>query len=83
VPSSAYEPYLAFVSSFVPILVSPSDDDSGDENPPLPTDLPPDESFEPEQAPVPPLPRWVHSTREATGDLVGDPLDNHRTHSQF
>jgi transposase InsO family protein len=62
VPSSACEPSSTFVPSSVPILVSSSDDDSEDENPPPPTDLPPDESFEPEQAPVPPLPRWVRST---------------------
>jgi hypothetical protein len=28
----------------------------------LPTHLPPDESFEPEPTPAPPLPRWVRST---------------------
>jgi hypothetical protein len=83
VPSSAYEPSLAFVPSSVPILYSSSDDEREDENPPPPTDIPPNESFEPEQAPVPPLPRWVRSTREAAGDLVGDPLDQRRTHSQF
>jgi hypothetical protein len=68
-----FVPFSAFVPSFVPILVSSSDDDSEDENPPLPSHLPPDESFEPELAPTPPLPRWVRSTREAAGDLVGDP----------
>jgi transposase InsO family protein len=83
VPSSACEPSSAVVPSSVPILDSSSDDESEDENPPPPADIPPDESFEPEQAPVPPLPRWVHSTREAAGDLVGDPSDQHRTHSQF
>jgi hypothetical protein len=46
-------------------------------------DIPPDESFEPEQAPVPPLPRWVCSTREAVGDLVSDPSDQRQTRSQF
>jgi hypothetical protein len=75
VPSSAYEPSSAFVPSFVPILVSSLDDESEDENTPLPADIPPNESFEPEQAPVPPLPRWVCSTQEATGDLVDDPSD--------
>jgi hypothetical protein len=83
VPSSACEPSSTFVPSSVPILVSSSDDDSEDENPPLPAHLPPDESFEPELAPVPPLPRWVRSTREATGGLVGDPSDQRRTRSQF
>jgi hypothetical protein len=58
----AFEPNSTFVPSFVPTLVSSSDDDNEDENPPLPSHLPPDESFEPELAPVPPLPRWVHST---------------------
>jgi transposase InsO family protein len=75
VPSSTYEPSSAVVPSSVPILDSSSDDESEDENPPLPADIPPDESFEPEQAPVPSLPRWVRSTREAAGDLVGDPSD--------
>jgi hypothetical protein len=83
VPSSACEPYLAVVPSSVSILDSSSNDDSEDENPPLLADIPPYDSFEPEQAPVPPLPRWVRSTREATGDIVGDPSDQHRTHSQF
>jgi hypothetical protein len=49
VPSSACEPSLAVVPSSVS---SSSDDDSEDENPPLPTDIPRDDSFEPEQAPV-------------------------------
>jgi hypothetical protein len=83
VPSSACEPSSTVVPSSVPILDSSSDDESEDENPPLPADIPPDESFEPEQAPVPPLPRWVRSTREAAGDLVGDPSDQRRTRSQF
>jgi hypothetical protein len=61
-PSSARNPSSSFVPYFVPILVSSSDDDSEDEKPPPPADLPPDESFEPEQALVPPLPRWFHST---------------------
>jgi hypothetical protein len=73
VPSSACEPSSVFVPSSV--LVSSSDDDSEDENPPPPTHLPPDESFEPEPTPTPPLPRWVCSTREAAGDLVSDPSD--------
>jgi hypothetical protein len=80
VPSSACEPSLAVVPSSVS---SSSYDDSEDENPPPPTNIPPDDSFEPEQAPVPPLPRWVRSTREAIGDLVGDPSDQRQTCSQF
>jgi hypothetical protein len=82
-PSFAYEPSLTFVPSSVPILDSSSDDDSEDENPPPPVSLPPDESFEPEQAPVPLLPRWVCSTQEEAGDLVGDPSDQRLTHSQI
>jgi hypothetical protein len=56
VPSSAWEPSSTFVPSSIPILVSNLDDDSEDENPPPPTDLPLDEAFETKQAQVPPLP---------------------------
>jgi hypothetical protein len=73
VPSLAYDPSLVFMPSSD--LVYSSDDDSEDENPPLPAHPPPDESFEPKPAPAPPLPRWVCSTREVVGDLVGDPSD--------
>jgi hypothetical protein len=60
VPSLAYEPYLAFVPSYVPILVSSSlDDYSKDENPSPSTHLPPDDSIEHEPKPTLPLPRWV------------------------
>ena len=52
------------------------DDDSEDENPPLPAHVP-------QIAPAPILPRWVHSTCEAAGDLASDPRDQRRTHSQF
>jgi hypothetical protein len=83
VPSSTYEPSSAFVPSSIPILVSYSNDYSEYENPPPLADLPLDESFEPKQAPILPLPRWVHSTREALGDLVGDPSDQYQTCSQF
>jgi hypothetical protein len=79
--SSACEPSLAPVPSFV--LVSSSNDDSEDENTPPPAHLPPDESFEPEPALTPSLPRWVCSTREAIGDLVGDPSYQRRTCSEF
>jgi hypothetical protein len=64
VPSSTHEPSSTFFLSSVPILVSSSDDDSEDENTPLPAHLPLDESFEIEPTPVPPLPRWLCSTRE-------------------
>jgi hypothetical protein len=60
VPSSAYEPSSTFFPSYD--LVSSSDDDSEDENPPSPTHPPPNESFEPEPTPAPPLHRWVRST---------------------
>jgi hypothetical protein len=81
VPSSSYEPSSAIVPSSV--LASSSDDDSEDENPPLPAHLPPDESFEPEPAPTLAtlLPRWVHSTRGIVGDLVSDPSYQRQTHS--
>jgi hypothetical protein len=81
VPSSACDPYSAFVPSSD--LISSSDDDNEDENPPSFAHPPPDESFEPEPAPSPLLPRWFHSTREADGDLVSDPSDQRQTHSQF
>jgi hypothetical protein len=73
VPSSACEPSSVFVPSS--IMVSSSNDDSEDEHPPLPTHLPLDESFEPKPSPAPSLPRWIHSTREAIGDIVSDPSD--------
>jgi hypothetical protein len=83
VPFSACDPSLTFVPSSIPILVSSLDDDSEDGNPSPPTHLHLDESFEPELTPTPLLLRWVRSTQEATGDLVGDPSDQHRTRSQF
>jgi hypothetical protein len=83
VPSSACKPSSTFVTSYVPVLVSSSDDDSEDENTPPPTHLHPNESFEPKTTTTPLLPRWVHSTRDAVGDLVGDPSDQHHTCSQF
>ena len=56
-------------SNFLDKFPTPvSDDDSEDENPPPPTHVPP-------IAPAPILPRWVHSTCEAIGDLVSDPRD--------
>jgi hypothetical protein len=79
VSSSTYEPSSALVSSSIPILVSSSsDDDSEDENPPLPAHLPPDDSIEHEPIPAPSLPRWVRLTQEAVGDLVTDPSDQCR-----
>jgi hypothetical protein len=89
VPSLACEPNSTLcllwpanhLRTFVPSfnLVSSLDDDSEDENPPPLAHLPLDESFEPEPTPAPLLPRWVCSTQEAIGDLVGDPSDQHRT----
>jgi hypothetical protein len=32
---------------------------------------------------TPLLPKWVRSTQEAIGNIVGDPSDQRRTHSQF
>jgi hypothetical protein len=82
VPSSACEPSLVLVLSSDPILVSSSSDvDSEDENPPLPGHLPLDQSIEHEPALAPPLPIWVCSTQEASGDLVGDPSDQRQTRS--
>ena len=78
VPSLACEPDLAvvpFSSSLLnktPSDIS-SDIDSDDEHSPTPVS-PPTTSQ---------LPRWVRSTREVAGDLVGDPTNQHRTHSQF
>ena len=66
VPSSACELSSEFVPSHD--LVSSSDDHSEDENPPPLSHSPPDESFELEPTPTPPLPRWVCSTLEAVGD---------------
>jgi hypothetical protein len=79
VPSLYCDPSSVFVPSFVPILVSSSDDDNEDENPPPPAHLPPDDSIEPEPTPTSPLPIWVRSTREAAGNLIGDPSDHHQT----
>jgi hypothetical protein len=73
VPSSACEPSSMFVYSYLHFMVFSSDDDSEDENPPLPPNLPPYDNIEPELTPTPLLPTWVHSTQEAIGDLVGDP----------
>jgi hypothetical protein len=83
VPSSTCKSSSMFVSSFVHILVSSSEDDSEDENPPPLAHLPPNESIEHEPALAPPLPRWVHSTQEVSGDLVSDPRDQRWMRSQF
>ena len=83
VPSLACEPDSVIVPSYsssssyldmFPTRVS--NDDSDDENPPPLAPVPP-------IAPAPILPRWVHSTCEAAGDLDGDPRDQRQTHSQF
>jgi hypothetical protein len=74
--SSAYEPSSTFVHYSIPTMVSSSsNDDSEDESPLFLAHLPPYESIELEPTPTPPLLRWVHSTREATGDLFTDPSD--------
>ena len=75
-PNSVIVPYSSssnFLEKFPTIV---SDDDSEDENPPPPAYVPP-------IAPASILPRWVCSTCEAAGDLVGDPRDQRRTRSQF
>ena len=70
VPSLACKPDSVIVpcsysSNFLDKFPTPVfDDDSEDENPPLP-----------ENPPAPILPRWVRSTCEAAGDLAGDPRD--------
>jgi hypothetical protein len=74
VPSSTCDPSSTSMPYFFPILISSSsDDDSEDENPPPHAHLASYESIEHETAPIPPLPKWVCSTREAIGDLIGDP----------
>ena len=80
VPSLACEPDSTIVpssssSNFLDRFPTPiSDDDSEDENPPPPAHVP-------LVALAPMLPRWVRSTCEAAGDLVGDPRDRCRTRS--
>eukprot|EP00253_Pinus_taeda_P030703 PITA_30703 len=75
---SAYEPSLAHVP---PLYISSTfehisslDDESEDDNPPPPSQEPPS---------APSLPKWVQATRDAVGDLVGDPTDQRHTRSQF
>ena len=79
VPPLAYEPDSAYVpplslSSIFNSIPSSSDDDSEDDNPPPPLEIVPY---------TPPLRRWVRSTRDVAGSLVGDLADQRRTHSQF
>jgi hypothetical protein len=74
VPSSACESFSTFVSFSLLVMVSSSsNDDSEDENPTPPTHLPPNESIEHESTTTPLLLKWVYSTREEVGDIVGDP----------
>ena len=77
VPSLVCEPDLTIVpssssySKFLDRFLTPVfDDDSEDENPPPPAHFPP-------IAQTTILHRWVRSTCEAAGDLVGDPRDQH------
>eukprot|EP00253_Pinus_taeda_P022187 PITA_22187 len=67
-PSPADVPPLPISSTFENI--SSSDDESEDDNTPPPSQ-------------DPQLPRWVRATRDAAGDLAGDPTDQRRTRSQF
>ena len=74
-PDSMIVPSSSSSSNFLDRFPTPvSDDDSEDENPP---------PHVPPIAPTPMLPRWVRSTCEAAGDLVGDPRDQRRTRSLF
>ena len=66
---SSSSSYSSFLDRF-PTLVF--DDDSEDANPPQPAHVP-------LVALAPMLPRWVHSTCEAAGDLLSDPRDQRRT----
>jgi hypothetical protein len=71
-----------FVPSYIPILVSYSlGDDNEDEIKHLNAHIPLYDSIEHEPTPTPQLSIWVHSNREANGDLVGDPSYQHHTHS--
>ena len=74
-PSSSYDPSCSSYIDTSPTLVTSSDDESEDENPPLHTQPPP--------SLAPQLPKWVCSTREVVVDLVSDPTDWHRTRSQY
>eukprot|EP00253_Pinus_taeda_P007619 PITA_07619 len=71
-PSSANVPPLSISSTFEHI--SSSHDESEDDNPPPPSQVP---------SLAPSLPKWVHTTRDAAGDLANDPIDQRRTCSQF
>ena len=57
-----------------PFLSTSSNDDSGSENP---------RPLAPVPLPTPYLPQWVYSTREATGDLDGDPSNQFQQCSHF
>eukprot|EP00253_Pinus_taeda_P002954 PITA_02954 len=67
-PSLVDVPPLPISSTFENI--SSSDDESEDDNPPPPSQ-------------DPQLPTWIRATRDAAGDLVGDPTDQQHTRSQF
>eukprot|EP00253_Pinus_taeda_P017794 PITA_17794 len=77
-PSPADVPPLPISSTFEEI--SSSDDESEDDNPPPPSQ---DHPSAPSAPSAPSLPRWVRTTRDAAGDLAGDPTDQRRTRSQF
>ena len=72
-PDLAYVPPLS-LSSILYSIPSSSDDDSEDDNPPPPREIVPY---------TPPLPRWVHSTRDVAGSLASDPADRRHKHSLF
>ena len=83
VPSSACEPDLVVVPSSSSLLNkthsdSSLDTDSDDENHPLPV---PPLALAPSTTSQ--LPQWVLSSREAAGDIAGDPTNQRQRHSQF
>jgi hypothetical protein len=78
------DPNSSFVSSYFFILVSSSSNYGSEvENTPSLSHLLPNESIENEPEPTLSLLRWVVSTREVDGDIVGDPSYQCQTYSQF
>jgi len=57
IPPFPCEPSPTFVPLSLPILVSSSNDDTEDENPPLPYKIPRDKPIEHEPAPTPQRPK--------------------------
>jgi hypothetical protein len=71
VPSLTYDPFSMIVPSSIPnfstnahILVSSSNENNDNENPPMPAHLPPIGSIEQQLALASEFPRWIcHNTR--------------------